>query len=180
MTHELLSFPVESIEDSILLIRSQKVILDRAVAKVYGVSIAVLKQTVKENLGRFPPDFMFQLTVKEAKTVLRPARSRLQTVTLKQRPYVFTEDGFLMLSSVLKSKRAVQVNIQMIRSLVRVREKLADNEKHDQRFAELEDKYDCQFEVVFEEIHRLTGETVEKRNQIGFTAGKEQEESGVD
>ena len=126
MTHELISIPAESVENSILLIRSRKVILDRTLAKLYGVSTKVLNQAVKRNPERFPADFMFQLTMEEAKA---EERLRSQIVTLKKsqgknikyRPYAFTEHGILMLSSVLKSERAVQVNIEIMRTFVRLR-----------------------------------------------------------
>src|SRR5262249_36578049 len=113
MTHELVSIPAESVENSILLIRSQKVILDRTLANLYGVTTKVLNQAVKRNPERFPTDFMFQLTIEEARA-LELRRLRSQTVILKNsrgkhrkyQPYAFTEHGILMLSSVLKSERA--------------------------------------------------------------------------
>src|SRR5215217_9730299 len=134
MTHELISIPEESVERSILLIRSQKVILDRALAKLYGVSTSVLNQAVRRNPERFPADFMFQLTMEEAKA-LDLARSRSQIVILKKSqgkntkywPYAFTEHGILMLSSVLRSDRAVRVNIQIMRTFVRLRDIFASN-----------------------------------------------------
>jgi ORF6N domain len=126
MPNSLITLPDELVENTILLIRGQKVILDRDLARLYGVSTKVLNQAVKRNVGRFPEDFMFQLTMNEASAALaqrRGTRSRSQIVTLKKargknikyRPFAFTEHGILMLSSVLKSERAVQVNIQIMR-----------------------------------------------------------------
>lgn len=177
MTHELISVPTESVERSILLIRSQKVILDRTLARLYGVSTSVLNQAVRRNPERFPPDFMFQLTMAETKA-LDPIRLRSQIVTLKQswgrhikyRPYAFTEHGILMLSSVLRSERAVQVNIQIMRAFVRLREILASNAELNHRLDALEDKYDKRFKVVFDAIRHLMTPTAPKRKPIGFRA----------
>jgi len=122
-----IALPDESIEDTILLIRGQRVILDHDLARLYGVATKVLNQAVKRNLDRFPEDFMFQLTKAETEEWETLNSSRSQIVTLKKirgtnikyRPYAFTEHGILMLSSVLKSQRAVQVNIQIMRTFVR-------------------------------------------------------------
>ena len=178
MTHELISIPAESVESSILLIRSQKVILDRTLAKLYGVSTKVLNQSVKRNPERFPPDFMFQLTMEEAKAADSGATPilRSQIVTLrkphgkhtKYRPYAFTEHGILMLSSVLKSERAVLVNIEIMRTFVRLREMLASNAELNRRFDALELNYDGKFKVVFEAIRQLMKPIPKNRNPIGF------------
>jgi len=177
MTHELISIPEKSVEHSILLIRGQKVILDRTLAELYGVSTSVLNQAVRRNPERFPSDFMFQLTMDEAKA-LESARLRSQIVTLKKpqgkhvkyRPYAFTEHGILMLSSVLRSERAVQVNIQIMRTFVRLREMLASNAELTRHLEELERKYDGKFKVVFEAIRQLMKPPAPKRKPIGFQA----------
>lgn len=177
MTHELISVPAESVERSILLIRTRKVILDRTLAKLYGVSTKVLNQAVRRNPERFPEDFMFQLTKDEAK-VLDQTHSRSQIVTLKRghgkhikyRPYAFTEHGILMLSSVLRSERAVQVNIEIMRAFVRLRGILASNAELNHRLDALEDKYDKRFKVVFDAIRHLTAPAASKRKPIGFRA----------
>lgn len=120
--------PVEFIERKIYLIRGMKVMLDSDLAFLYQVSTKALNQAVKRNVKRFPKDFMFQLTSKEANEVLRP---RSQFVTLKKGqnikylPYAFTEQGVAMLSSVLKSERAIQMNIAIVRSFIKLRELLA-------------------------------------------------------
>jgi len=177
MTHELIRIPEESVERSILLIRSQKVILDRALAKLYGVSTKVLNQAVKRNPERFPSDFMFQLTMEEARE-LEPKRLRSQIVTLKKpqgkhikyRPYAFTEHGILMLSSVLRSKRAIQVNIQIMRTFVRLREMFVSDAELAKRLNALERTYDKKFKVVFDAIKQLMTPDVPKQRTIGFLA----------
>ena len=176
MTHELISIPAESLEGSILFIRSHKVILDRTLAKLYGVSTKVLNQAVRRNPTRFPPDFMFQLTMEEAKTLDERLRSQIVTLKksrgkhIKYRPYAFTEHGILMLSSVLKSERAVYVNIEIMRTFVRLREILASNAELNQRLDALEQNYDGQFKVVFEAIRHLMRPASRKRKPIGFRA----------
>jgi len=175
MTHELIGIPDESVEGSILLIRNQKVILDRTLAKLYGVSTSVLNQAVRRNPERFPADFMFQLTMEEAKA-LDLARSRSQIVILKKSqgkntkywPYAFTEHGILMLSSVLRSDRAVRVNIQIMRTFVRLRDMLASNAELTTRLDELERTYDRRFKVVFDAIRQLMKPPARKRKPIGF------------
>lgn len=181
MTHELVSIPAESVESSIFLIRSQKVILDRTLAKLYGVSTKVLNQAVKRNPERFPPDFMFQLTMEEAKALDEQSKSkalRSQFVTLKAgrgkhakyHPYAFTEHGILMLSSVLKTERAVRVNIEIMRTFVRLREILASNAELNRRLDALERTYDGQFEIVFEAIRQLMRPEPPLQKPIGFRA----------
>ena len=130
---------------------------------------------MKRNLDRFPQDFMFQLTMEEAKRLAAP---RSQTVTLKARgrgqnikyaPYAFTEQGVAMLSSVLRSKRAILVNIEVMRAFVRLRAILAGNRELAQKLAELEKKYDSQFRVVFEAIEELMEPSLPKKGElIGF------------
>jgi hypothetical protein len=171
-----IALPDESIEDTILLIREQRVILDHDLARLYGVATKVLNQAVKRNLDRFPQDFMFQLTKAEAQEWERLKRSRSQIVTLnktrgtniKYQPYAFTEHGILMLSSVLNSSRAVQVNIQIMRTFVRLREILASNEKLIKRLDKLEERYDAKFKVVFSAIRQVMSPPAVNRNPIGF------------
>ena len=177
MTHELISVPADSVERSILLIRSQKVILDRTLAKLYGVSTSVLNQAVRRNSERFPPDFVFQLTTEEAQALdLTNTRSQIVTLKpargkhIKYRPYAFTEHGILMLSSVLRSERAVQVNIQIMRAFVRLREILASNAELNHRLDALEHKYDQRFRVVIDAVNHLMTPPTRKRRPIGFRA----------
>jgi len=179
MTHELISIPAESVENSILMIRSRKVILDRTLARFYGVSTSVLNQAVKRNPERFPSDFMFQLTRDEVKE-LKLSSSRSQNVTSKQPrgkhlkylPYAFTEHGILMLSIVLRSERAIQANIQIMRTFVRRREMLSSNIKLTERLDALERNYDRRFKIVFEAIRHVIKPAVRKRRTIGFQTNR--------
>lgn len=141
-----------------------------------GVATKVLNQAVKRNLDRFPEDFMFQLTKDEAEELQSRKRLRSQIVTLKKargthrkyQPYAFTEHGILMLSSVLKSPRAVQVNIQIMRTFVRLRQMLASNGTLVERLNELEERYDAKFRIVFHAIRQLMNPQAVKRKPIGF------------
>ena len=159
---------IERIEQTILLIRRHRVMLDTDLAKLYGVTTKVLNQAVKRNATRFPADFMFQLTTEET------AALRSQFVTSKgrggrqYRPYVFTEQGVAMLSSVLHSERAIQVNIAVMRAFVQLREMIGSNKGLARRLNELEKKYDSQFRVVFEAIRELMTEPELKTKRIGF------------
>ncbi len=171
--------PLERIERSILMIRGQKVMLDRDLAYLYGVPTKVLNQAVKRHKDRFPEDFMFQLTMEEAKiwwTEVRGGGLRSQIVTLKRgqhikyRPYAFMEHGILMLSSILNSERAIKVNIEIMRAFVRLRQILASNKELAKRLDELEKKYDAQFRVVFDAIRQLMAppEPEPPKKRIGF------------
>lgn len=162
--------PVEVIEQKIYLIRGQKVMIDSDLAELYGVSVRVFNQAVKRNIDRFPEDFMFQLSKEENESL------RSQIVTLKKKrgehrkylPYVFTEQGVAMLSSVLRSKQAVQVNITIMRAFVKLREMIASNKDLAKRLDELEKKYDSQFRVVFDAIRQLMTPPVSRSREIGF------------
>jgi hypothetical protein len=171
--------PVERIERSILLIRGYKVMLDRDLAYLYGVPTRVLNQAVKRHKERFPKDFMFQLTIDEAKiwwAEVRGGGLRSQIVTLKRgehikyRPYAFTEHGILMLSSVLNSERAIKVNIEIMRAFVRLRRILASHTELARKLDALEKKYDAQFKIVFDAIRRLmvSPEPGPPKRRIGF------------
>jgi hypothetical protein len=145
----------ERIERSIFLIRGHKVMLDTDLATLYEVPTRRLNEAVKRNLKRFPPDFMFQLSEEEAE------RLRSQFATSKGRggrrylPYVFTEFGVAMLSSVLNSDRAILVNIEIMRVFGRLRQLLASHADLLRRLDEIEKRYDHQFRVVFEAIREL-------------------------
>lgn len=161
--------PVERIEKSIYLIRAQKVLLDRDLAELYEVETAQLKRAVRRNIDRFPKDFMFELTKQE----LEDWRCQFGTSSsvkmgLRHRPMAFTEQGVAMLSSILRSKRAVQVNIEIMRAFVRLREMLSSHKDLERKLAALENKYDEQFKVVFDAIRALMKETEKPRKRIGF------------
>jgi hypothetical protein len=148
--------PVELIERRIYLVRGHKVMLDSELAELYQVPTKVFNQAVSRNRNRFPKDFMFQLTVEEDESL------RSQIVTSKvgrggrrYRPYVFTEQGVAMLSSVLNSERAVQVNIAIMRAFVRLREMMESKKELAAKLDALEKKYDAKFSVVFQAIRKL-------------------------
>ncbi len=166
--------PAGRIEKSILLIRGEKVLLDRDLAKLYGVKPIALRQQVSRNIERFPEDFMFRLTQEEADALVS------QNVIPSKRslggslPYVFTQEGVAMLSSVLRSEQAVQVNIQIMRAFVRLREMLASHKELARKLAAMEKKYDGQFKVVFDAIRQLMAPPEpKKRRRIGFRTPKD-------
>lgn len=155
---------------SILFLRHQKVMLDADLAMLYGVETKVLNQAVRRNFDRFPTDFMFRLTSKEILFL------RSQSVTLnrgrgyhkKYAPYAFTEQGVAMLSSVLRSSRAVKVNIEIMRAFVRLRRVLQSHRELAKRLDALETKYDGKFATVFQAIRELMSTRVPARRRIGF------------
>jgi len=166
------AIPIERITRSILLIRGQKVILDRDLAELYGVGTKILNQAVRRNRARFPEDFMFQLTWEEVEI----PRSQFVTLesgkNIKYPPFAFTEQGVAMLSSVLRSKRAVRVNIEIMRAFVQLRQMLASHADLARKLAALEKKYDAQFKVVFDAIRELTAPPEPSRKRrIGFISG---------
>lgn len=142
--------------------------LDRDLAILYGVSTKAFKQAVNRNIERFPDDFMFELSLTE----LRSLRS--QIVTSNHRggtqylPYAFTEQGVAMLSSVLRSERAIRVNIQIMRTFTKLRELIGQNEDLQRKIEALESRYDEQFKIVFDAIRRLITEEGEPPGEIGF------------
>ena len=158
----------EKIERRIFSIRGKQVMLDRDLAILYGVETKVLNQAVKRNLERFPHDFMFQLTAQETKIL------RSQFVTLEQGryskyyPYAFTEYGILMLSSVLNSDRAIEVNIQIMRTFTKIREMMVTHKDLRQKIEDMERKYDNQFQIVFKAIKRLIDPPQKRKEPIGF------------
>jgi len=165
---------VERIESRILVIRGQKVILDASLAGLYAVTTKALNQAVKRNLVRFPGDFMFQLTAEEA-TLLRSQSVTLKTGRGRHRkyqPYAFTEQGVAMLSSVLRSERAMLVNVEIMRAFVRLRRMLETHADLARKLAALERKYDAQFKSVFDAIRELmTPPEPPRKRRIGFLSG---------
>ncbi|MDX6499787.1 MAG: hypothetical protein QOG23_3047 [Blastocatellia bacterium] len=157
---------VESIEKAIYLIRGEKVILDRDLAELYEVETRVLNQAVGRNRDRFPSDFMFELTREEISGISQIVTS--SNLRFSKRVTAFTEQGVAMLSSVLHSKRAVQVNIEIMRAFVRLRRMLASDSELSRRLNDLESKYDHQFKVVFDAIRQLMLPKQPGRKQIGF------------
>ena len=168
---------MERITQTILLLRGHKVILDDDLAALYEVETKTLNRAVKRNRDRFPDDFMFQLTTEEFDNLryqFGTSSLRSQIVTSRwggrrYPPYVFTEQGVAMLSSVLHSDRAIHVNIEIVRAFVRLRQLLATNVELARKLATLERKYDAQFKIVFDAIRELmTPPEPKKKRPIGF------------
>jgi hypothetical protein len=165
---------VQGIERLIYLIRGHKVMLDKDLAELYGVETKALKQAVKRNIDRFPSDFMFELSEHKF-NILRSqiVTSSSQWGGARYRPMVFTEQGVAMLSSVLRSKRAVQVNIEIMRAFVRLRQLMAAHKDLERRLDSLEERYDEQFKVVFDAIRALMKPPEKPREKIGFEEGRQ-------
>ena len=157
-----------NIERSILLIRGQKVMLDVNLAALYDVETKHLVRAIKRNIFRFPGDFMFQLSQDEFENLRFHFGTSSQWGGRRYPPYAFTEQGVAMLSSVLRSKRAIRVNIEIMRAFVRLRQMLASNKELAKRLDNLEKKYDAQFRVVFDAIRELMTPPELKKRPIGF------------
>jgi hypothetical protein len=160
--------PIDRIQSRIFLIRGHKVMLSNDLAALYGVEPRALIQAVKRTRDRFPSDFMFQLTAGEF------ANLKSQIVTSswgglrRATPYAFTEQGVAMLSSVLRSRRAVRVNVEIMRAFVRLRQLLASHADLARKLDALEEKYDAQFRIVFDAIRELMTPPTPTPRQIGF------------
>ena len=161
--------PIESIVSKIVVLRGEKVLLDRDLAELYGVETKVLKQAVRRNIDRFPADFMFELTKEENQSL------RSQNVTLKRGqhskylPFAFTEQGVAMLSSVLKSDRAIQVNIQIMRIFIKLREALFGNEDLRRELEGIKQITEERFRIVFETLDQLLTVENKPKKKIGYT-----------
>ncbi len=159
--------PQEIIQNKIFLIRGKKVMLDRDLATLYGVETKYLTRQVRRNKDRFPEDFLLHLTRQE----VRNLRCHFGTSSWggqRYLPYAFTEHGILMLSSVLNSSRAIQVNIQIMRTFTTLREMLTGHVELRRKIEEMEQKYDYQFKVVFKTIKKLLDPPQKPKNPIGF------------
>ena len=170
MASKQLPIPAERIEKAILLVRGQKVMLDRDLAVLYGVETRALNQAVKRNRDRFPDDFMFELTRDEIRNI---SQSVICSSTMKhaKNAYAFTEQGVAMLSSVLHSKRAVEVNIEIMRVFVRLREMMATHKELAFKLIELQERlegHDEQIQSIFEAIRQLMTPPERERKKIGF------------
>jgi hypothetical protein len=164
--------PIERIARHIYLIRGQKVMLDRDLAELYGVATGSLNQAVKRNRQRFPPDFMFQLSNEETEhwkshiVISNPAAK----MAVRNRPYAFTEHGVAMLSSVLRSDRAIAVNIAIVRAFVRLRQILASNRE----LARKVEEHDRQIAVLFDTVQKLLAPPdPPKKRPIGYVTPKD-------
>src|SRR4030042_537746 len=158
--------PVEIIERKIYLIRGHKVLLDSDLAELYGVEVKQLKRQVRRNIKRFPEDFMFQLQKEEYESLRSHFGTLKRGEHAKYFPYAFTEQGVAMLSSVLNSDRAIEVNIQIMRAFVKLREMLSTHKDLARKLADMEKKYETQFKVVFDAIRQLMSPTVPKKGKI--------------
>jgi hypothetical protein len=161
--------PQEIIEGKILFVRSKKVMLDRDLAQLYGVTTGNLNKAVNRNIDRFPKDFMFQLTNEEFNNLKFHFGISSWGGTRKL-PRVFTENGVAMLSSVLNSQRAIHVNIQIMRTFTRLREMLMTHKDLKQKIEDMEKKYDYQFKIVFDAIKQLLEPPRKPKKRIGFLA----------
>jgi phage regulator Rha-like protein len=165
--------PIELIEKNILLVRGEKVMLDSDLAGLYDVEVKQLKRQVRRNMDRFPEDFMIQLTKEEYASLRSHFGTLKRGAHSKYPPYAFTEQGVAMLSTVLNSERAVQVNIEIMRTFVKLRQMLAANANLSRKLNALEKKYDTQFRAVFDAIRELMKPPEPKRRKIGFNRGEE-------
>ena len=165
--------PAERIESRIFMLRGHKVMLSPDLADLYEVRPKALVQAVKRNMERFPVDFMFQLSPGEFENLKSQIVTSSWGGLRRAAPYAFTEQGVAMLSSVLRSKRAVLVNVEIMRAFVRLRQMLAAHADLARKLAALEKRYDAQFKVVFEAIRELMTPPPEKKRPIGFTSWPE-------
>lgn len=162
--------PAERIVGRIFAVREVKVMLDQDLAELYGVTTGNFNKAVKRNIERFPIDFMFKLNQKEITDILRfqNGTSKHSHGGRRYLPYAFTEQGVAMLSSVLNSSRAIQVNIQIMRTFTRMREMLMSYADLKKKIERLENRYDKQFKQVFEVIKQLITQEEKPKEEIGF------------
>ena len=171
---KLTFMPQNAIEEKIYMIRGYKVLLDQDIALLYGVETKQLKRQVRRNRKRFPDDFMFELTKKEYRDFLRCQFGTLRKGGYsKYRPYAFTEQGIAMLSGILNSDRAIQVNIAIMRAFVKLRQILSTNKELAHKLAQLEqrtEKHDTEIHAIFEAIRQLMAPPERPKRKIGFHA----------
>ena len=165
---------VERIAAGILVLRGYPVMLSTHLAELYGVEPRVLVQAVKRNLSRFPADFMFQLTREELADLKSQRVTSSWGGARRATPYAFTEQGVAMLSSVLRSDHAVQVNIELMRAFMRLRRVLASHAELARRLAEMETRHDAQFPAVFDAIRQLMDTPAPEKRRIGFETKEEE------
>lgn len=170
-----LSITDEVISQKIYIIRGKKVMLDKDLAELYDVETKILNKAVKRNIERFPADFMLHITQSEAENLrFQIGTSKIKAGGTRYLPYAFTEQGIAMLSSVLHSERAIQINIQIMRMFTKLRELLEQHKDLRVKIEELERKYDKQFQSVFFAIKRLLSNTEKEKSKrrIGFNLSK--------
>ena len=169
--------PVESIVDKIILLRGEKVLIDRDLAELYDVETKQLKRAVRRNINRFPEDFMFQLTKEEYRSLRSQFGTLKKGAHSKYPPIAFTEQGVAMLSSVLNSDRAIEVNIAIMRAFVQLRKTLDSHVELARKLADLEKRFeshDEQIQAIFEAIRQLMAPPDKKVKKIGFTVKEKQ------
>jgi len=169
--------PVESIVDKIILLRGEKVLIDRDLAELYDVETKQLKRAVRRNINRFPEDFMFQLTKEEYRSLRSQFGTLKKGAHSKYPPMAFTEQGVAMLSSVLNSDRAIEVNIAIMRAFVQLRKTLDSHVEFARKLADLEKRFeshDEQILAIFEAIRQLMAPPDKKVKKIGFTVKEKQ------
>ncbi|HWZ99554.1 MAG TPA: ORF6N domain-containing protein [Candidatus Dormibacteraeota bacterium] len=159
-----------TISRKIYFLRGQRVMLSADLARLYGVEVRALVQAVQRNIERFPDDFLFQLTDDEYTNLKSQFVISSWGGARRARPYAFTEQGVAMLSSVLRGSRAVQVNIAIMRTFVRLREMLATNQKLRRKIEDMEKRYDAKFQVIFATIESMLEEEEGPKRSIGFHA----------
>ena len=169
--------PIERIASKIYLIRDIRVMLDRDLAELYGVETRVLNQAVHRNIKRFPKDFMFDLTRDEIMRISQIVTS--SEIKYSKRVHAFTEQGVAMLSSVLNSDRAIQVNIQIMRTFTKLREMLSTHDDLRRKVEAMERKYDRQFKVVFDAIKQLIDIESKPKRKIGFEVKEPKARYGI-
>ncbi len=166
--HQFL-IPLERIESRIFLFRGVKVMMARDLALLYDVETKVLNQAVNRNKERFPEDFMFQLTLGEMEIWRSQiVTSKSERMGIRYMPYAFTEQGVAMLSSVLKTERAIMVNIQIIRTFTKLREMMSEHESLRFKLENLEKRFDGQFKIVFDALRRIFTAEDDPKPEIGF------------
>lgn len=172
MTKAVTIVAAERIQKCILLIRNKKIILDRDLAVLYDVETKALNQAVRRNIKRFPADFMFQLTKVEKKQLVTNCDRFAPLKHSTSMPHAFTEQGVAMLSSVLNSERAINVNIAIMRTFVKLREIIGSNELLRRKIESMERKYDEQFKAVFEVLGKMLAEPEKPKKPFGFHSKK--------
>jgi hypothetical protein len=168
--------PIERVENKILLIRGQKVIIDRDIAELYGVSTKVFNQAVKRNIKKFPGRFMFQLTKEERKQLVTSCDRFNNLKHSSSMPYAFTEHGALMSANVLNSEKAIEMSILLIEAFVRMRELISNNTELAKQISNLEKRLDTHDEIIVnivKSVKSLLDPKIKKKGQIGFKAEKE-------
>jgi len=167
--------PMEVISSKIYLIRGLKVMLDRDLAELYDVETKILKRAVRRNIDRFPNDFMFELSKKEMEDWrCQFGTSNGDKMGLRYKPMAFTEQGVAMLSSVLRSNRAIQVNIQIMRAFTQLRQMLSTHKDLKRKIESMEKKYDENFKIVFQAIKQMLETDEKPKKKIGFTIKEKQ------